>query len=44
MKSSQVTSNATRRVDLSTLYKEPFYQKPAAAPAADDATVHDVPI
>ena len=44
-KASSVTSNATRRVDLSSMYKEPWTQRAPAPPAADDASkVHDVPV
>eukprot|EP00908_Phaeocystis_cordata_P026892 Transcript_942.p1 GENE.Transcript_942~~Transcript_942.p1 ORF type:complete len:285 (-),score=111.19 Transcript_942:1117-1971(-) len=47
-KATQTSSNTTRRVDLSGLYKDPFFQRaPTAVPptgAADDDKVHDVPI
>ena len=49
-KASQTSSNTTRRVDLSGLYKDPFFQRaPVAAPHPDAAAaakdkVHDVPI
>ena len=47
-KASQTSTNTTRRVDLSGLYKDPFFQRaPAPAPPPDAATkdkVHDVPL
>jgi len=47
-KVSQTSTNTTRRVDLSGLYKDPFFQRaPAPAPPADATAkdkVHDVPL
>ena len=47
-KASQTSTNTTRRVDLSGLYKDPFFQRaPTPAPPPDAATkdkVHDVPL
>lgn len=38
------SANATRRVDLSPLAKEPFFQRAAPVPVDDEGVVHDVPL
>lgn len=45
-KSTQTSSNTTLRVDFSTMYKDPFFQRAPAVeePAAGGPEVHDVPI
>ena len=44
-KSTPVTVNATRRVDLSALTKEPFFQRaPPPPPPPPGTEVHDVPV
>jgi len=45
-KSSQVTSNSTKRLDLGAMFKDPFYTRPPPPPKEEkeEPTVHDVPI
>jgi len=42
-KTSTEVSNATRKVDFSAMYKEPFFQR-AAPPPTEEVSVHDVPL
>ena len=44
-KTTQTSSNTTRRVDFSTMYKDPFFQRaPVVEEPAKGDEVHDVPI
>lgn len=42
-KPTSVSTNSSKRVDLSALTKEPFFQRAAAVPT-EEPTVHDVPL